>query len=180
MPSALVAISEGSEELEAIGIIDILKRGKVDVTIASVDESKRVKCAHGVTITADTLIQDISHKSFDAIVLPGGMPGAEHLRDCKTLVSMLTKQKERGKLYAAICASPAVVFATHNLLDGEATCYPSFREAIPNYKNEKVVVSDNCITSQGPGTVIDFALQLVECLSGKQVSEKVRMGMIYN
>ncbi|KNB44779.1 hypothetical protein JH06_1692 [Blastocystis sp. subtype 4] len=144
MPKALVAISEGSEELEAIGIIDILRRGKVHVTVASIDESKKVKCARGCSLS-DT---------FDAIVLPGGMPGAvylffsidlqEHLRDCHTLVSMLGKQKEAGRIYAAICASPAVVFATHDLLDGYATCYPSFKDQIEHFKNEKVVVSDNC------------------------------------
>ncbi|KAK8804754.1 hypothetical protein WA171_006721 [Blastocystis sp. BT1] len=180
MPKALVAISEGSEELEAIGIIDILRRGKVHVTVASIDESKKVKCARGCSLTADVLIGDVKSDTFDAIVLPGGMPGAEHLRDCHTLVSMLGKQKEAGRIYAAICASPAVVFATHDLLDGYATCYPSFKDQIEHFKNEKVVVSDNCITSQGPGTVIDFALKLVEVLCGKETSEKVRKGLIYN
>ncbi|CBK19977.2 uncharacterized protein [Blastocystis hominis] len=181
MPRALVAVSEGSEELETIGIVDVLRRGKVNVTLASVDHQKTVKCSKGTIITADALLKDVKDETFDAIVLPGGLPGAEHLRDSKTLSKLLEKQKEEGRIYAAICASPAVVFASHNLLEGvKATCYPSFKEDIEHYVNDKVVVSGNCITSQGPGTVAEFALQLVESLCGKATRASVAKGMIYN
>ncbi|OAO17368.1 hypothetical protein AV274_0885 [Blastocystis sp. ATCC 50177/Nand II] len=180
MPRALVAISEGSEELEAIGVIDVLRRAKVNVTVASVDKTKTVKCARGSVLTADALMKDVSTKEYDAVVLPGGMPGAEHLRDCSALIDLLKRQKESGKIYAAICASPAVVFAHHHLIDGiPATCYPSFREEIEEWKNHKVVVSDNCSTSQGPGTAIDFALQLVASLCGEEVRDKVAKGLLY-
>ena len=180
MPRALVAISEGSEELETIGIVDILRRGKVHVTLASVDHHKSVKCCKGTTLTADSLLKDVSEEVFDAVVLPGGLPGAEHLRDSKPLLKLLQKQKEEGRIYAAICASPAVVFAHHHLLEGlQATCYPSFKEKIDKYVDEKVVVSENCITSQGPGTVIEFALQLVESLCGKATRNSVAKGMIF-
>ena len=180
MPRALVAISEGSEELEAVGVIDVLRRAKVEVTVASVDKTKAVKCARGTVITANALIKDVADEEFDAVVLPGGMPGAKHLRDCSTLIDILKNQKESGRIYAAICASPAVVFAHHHLIDDmAATCYPSFKDEIKHWKNQKVVVCDNCITSQGPGTAIDFALQLVASLCSAETRDVVAKGLLY-
>ena len=110
------------------------------------------------------------------IVLPGGLPGAEHLRDCPILIDLLQEQCKAGRLVAAICASPAVVLAPHGLLKGKkATCYPGFDSQLPDPSkaHERVVRDGNCITSQGPGTALAFALTLVECLHGSDQSKAI-------
>jgi len=177
--TVLVPIADGTEEMEAVTIIDVLRRAGADVTVASVD-GLQVKASRGVKLTADTTIADCAGREFDAIVLPGGMPGAEHLRDCKTLIDLLKKQKEKGKLYAAICASPAVVLRTHGLLPKKATCYPSFAEQLhdPSMAKHRVVVDDKCVTSGGPGTVLEFALELVRQLFGQQKAKQVAEPML--
>ena len=113
----LVPIANGSEEIEAVCIIDTLRRAGLEVTVASVADVQ-IEASRGVKIVADASIGDCAGQTYDAIVLPGGMPGAEHLRDSAPLVEMLKKQKDAGRLYAAICASPAVVFQHHGLLEG--------------------------------------------------------------
>ncbi|MGD2089163.1 MAG: DJ-1/PfpI family protein [Candidatus Aminicenantes bacterium] len=171
----LVPIADGSEEIEAVGIIDILRRAGAEVTVASVDDLQ-ITASRGVRITADCLISDCTDQTFDLIALPGGMPGAEHLRDSTELVDMLKKQRETGRLYAAICASPAVVFQPHGLLAGKkATCHPGRKDTLENKEaaDSRVVVDGNCITSQGPGTAMEFALKLVELLLGKEKMKEV-------
>ena len=177
---ALVPIADGIEELEAVSIIDVLRRAEVDVTIASVN-ALQIKASRQVNLTADKLIADCANDQFDLIALPGGLPGAEHLRDCDTLTAMLKKQNAQGKLYAAICASPAVVLLHHGLLDSKtATCYPALFEKLPANiaTNKRVVVADNCITSQGPGTAIEFALKLVELLCNKATADNIANAMV--
>ena len=176
----LVPIADGSEEIEAVCIIDTLRRASADVTVASVGQSQ-IKASRGVKIVADVLISDCTDKIYHAIVLPGGMPGAEHLRDSEPLIAKLKEQKTAGRLYAAICASPAVVLHHHGLLTGvKATCYPAFRDQLdPAYaSNARVVVDGHCITSQGPGTAIDFALKLVEALFGPDKAKEVAKAML--
>ena len=176
--TALVPIADGTEELEAVTIIDVLRRAGVDVTVASV-KSQQVTASRGVKITADCLIGECAGKTFDLIALPGGLPGAEHLRDSKPLIELLKEQKSAGRLYAAICASPATVFAHHGLVDDrETTCYPSLAQKLPKPTPGRVVVDDNCITSQGPGTAIEFALELVKNLCGSQKAEEVARAMV--
>ena len=176
--NALVVIADGIEELEAVAIIDILVRGGVNVSVASVD-AKHITASRGTKLVADGNISEFVSKSFGVIVCPGGMPGAEHLRDSEILISMLKSQVSAGKLYAAICASPAVVFQTHGLLNNKtATCYPAMRSFLDNPSDEKVVVDGNCVTSQGPGTAIEFALKLVEILCDVSTSQKVASGML--
>jgi len=177
---ALLAVADGIEELEAIAIIDCLRRAGADLTIASV-QKLQIITARKVKITADCLITDCTEKVYDLIVLPGGMPGAEHLRDCRELVGMLKNQKESGRLYAAICASPAVVFEHHGLLaDKKATCYPPMAEKLKNRQaaNQRVVVDGNCITSQGPATALEFSLKLVELLFGSERSQELAKAML--
>ncbi|MHC4237337.1 MAG: DJ-1 family glyoxalase III [Planctomycetota bacterium] len=128
--TAFIPIADGTEELEAVTIIDVLRRADIQVTVASVGPLQ-ITASRGVKLVADCLIDDCKDHIFDLIVLPGGLPGAEQLRDCGSLIQMLQTQKEAGRLYAAICASPAVVLAPYDLLDGKrATCYPSFADAL--------------------------------------------------
>ncbi|OHB60628.1 MAG: dihydroxyacetone kinase, partial [Planctomycetes bacterium RBG_13_50_24] len=169
----LVVIADGTEELEAVTIIDVLRRAKADVTVASVDD-KQVTASRGVKLVADAVISDCAGKVYDLIALPGGMPGAEHLRDCSRLTDMLKAQAASGRLYAAICASPAVALKPHGLLKNKkATCYPSLLSELDIAEQANVVVDGNCITSQGPATALEFALKLVELLFDKQKSREV-------
>jgi len=178
--SVLLPIADGTEEIEAVCIIDTLRRAKADVTVASVTGKFLVTCSRGVKITADVHIADCINKDYDLVVLPGGMPGAEHLRDSAQLTAILKKQKERGGYYGAICASPAVVLEHHGLVGtAKATCYPSFAEKLQNAQpGVKVVADGQLITSQGPATAIAFSLKLVEVLFGQDVAQQVGKGML--
>ena len=176
----LVPIADGMEEIEAVCIIDVLRRAGAFVTVASVDKLQ-VIAAQGVKLVADKLISDCTESVYDLIALPGGMPGAERLRDSKELELMLKRQQREGRLYAAICASPAVVLQHHGLLGKrKATCYPSFAKQLDNTDavTSRVVVDDKCITSQGPGTALEFAITLVELLYGKQKAQEVSGPML--
>ncbi|KAK2077915.1 hypothetical protein QBZ16_003783 [Prototheca wickerhamii] len=173
---ALVPIGNGSEEWEAVTIIDVLRRAGTDVCVASVEDSLEVTCSRRVKIVADANIADVTTKDFDLIALPGGMPGAERLRDSKELIQLLRQQKGEGKLYAAICASPAVVFEHHGLIEGRpATAFPAFCDKLTNKESveDRVVKADNLITSRGPGTAMEFALQLVAALHGLEKAREV-------
>ncbi len=167
---ALVPIADGSEEIEAVCIIDTLRRAEVEVTVASVSDNLEITASRKTKLLADSLISACADQTFDLIALPGGIPGAEHLRDSPLLIEMLKAQRDAGRFYAAICASPAVALLPHGLLNGRrATCYPSYREQLVEVPNiaaalDRVVVDGNLITSQGPGTALEFALKLVECL----------------
>ncbi|HBG78657.1 MAG TPA: DJ-1 family protein [Phycisphaerales bacterium] len=177
----LVAVADGIEELEAIAIIDCLGRAGAEITVASVNKIQITTCRK-VKITADCLIADCLDKTYDLIALPGGMPGAEHFRNSRELVEILKKQKDSGRLYAAICASPAVVFEHHGLLFGKkATCFPAMAEKLKNKEaaNQRVVVDGNCITSQGPGTAVEFAIKLVELLFGEKKADSVAKTMLF-
>ena len=174
----LVAIAEGIEELEAVTIIDVLRRAEGNVTVASVG-SKQVTASRGVKLVADAVISDCVGSVYDLIVLPGGMPGAEHLRDSSQLTDMLKEQTASGRLYAAICASPAVALKPHGLLENKkATCYPSLLSELDNPEQAKVVIDGNCITSQGPGTALEFSLKLIELLFDKEKSRQVAKAML--
>ena len=176
--NVLVPMADGSEELETVAIVDVLRRAGAKVVIASLKEPA-VMGSKGVKLVADGLLSDYTHETFDLIALPGGMPGAERLRDSAVLVALLKRQADEGRLYAAICASPAVALHPHGLLRGKRfTCHPHFVEGINGrLSNEPVVVDGNLVTGRGAGTAIDFALTLVELLYGAEKAQEVRQGM---
>ena len=176
----LVPIADGIEEIEAVCIIDVLRRAGADVTVASVNDLT-VTASRGVKLVADCCIDACADREFDLIALPGGIPGAEHLRDDPHLLKLLEDQQTRQRLYGAICASPAVVLQHHGLLKGrEGTCHPGFADRLKNTEKleARVVVDGNCITSRGPGTAIEFALKLVEQLFGAAKAEEVAKPMV--
>ena len=176
----LVPVADGSEEIETACIVDVLRRAEADVTVASVN-SLQITASRGMKLVADQLISECVQNTYDLIVLPGGMPGAEHLRDSKELVEMLKRQQNDGRLYAAICASPAVVLHHHGLLaQRKATAYPGFAEQFENTEaiDSRVVVDGNCITSRSPGTAMEFALKLVELLYGEQKAREIAQSML--
>lgn len=179
--TVLVPIADGTEELEAVAIIDVLRRAGAAVTVASVSGRRRITASRGVVIEADQRIEACTHEDYDLVVLPGGMPGAEHLRDSVELTRILRRQRERGNWYAAICASPAVVLAHHGLLaDHQATCHPAFVDHLADKTRveSRVVVDGNCLTSRGPGTAVEFALALVEQLFGAAKRAEVAGPMV--
>ena len=146
----LVAIADGIEEIEAVTVIDVLRRAGAGVTVASVG-ALQITASRGVKLIADTQIAQCSDKRYTCIVLPGGMPGAEHLRDSRPLIDLLKAQKERGGWYAAICASPAVVLGTHNCRQKRP---PScLVDSLPDKSqaDQRVVVDGHCATSRGHG-----------------------------
>ena len=176
----LVPIADGTEEIEAVCIIDVLRRAGSMVTVASVNELQ-VTASRGVKLVADKLIADCVAEKYDLIALPGGMPGAEHLRDSKELEAILRNQKEEERLYGAICAAPAVVLQHHGLLDQRrATCHPSFVQYLENTEivESRVAVDGTCVTSRGPGTALEFALKLVELLYGGEKAKEVAEPMV--
>ena len=176
----LIPIADGTEELEAVTIIDVLRRAGATVTVASV-AGLQVTAAHGTNLVADTLISECSGKEYDLIVLPGGMPGAQNLCDSGLLGVLLKRQHENDRFYGAICASPAVVLEHHGMLDGKkATCYPGFTDQLKSAQvvPSRVVVDGACVTSQGPGTALEFALTLAELLLGKEAADNVAAAMV--
>lgn len=171
----LVPIANGTEEMEAVCLIDLLRRAGAEVTVASVDELQ-VTASRSVRLVADRLIADCAGETYDLIALPGGMPGAERLRDSIVLEHLLCRQNGEGRLYAAICAAPVVVLQHHGLLAGRrATCHPSVADRLQNAESlsSRVVVDGNCVTSRGPGTAVEFALALIELLYGADKANQV-------
>jgi 4-methyl-5(b-hydroxyethyl)-thiazole monophosphate biosynthesis len=176
----LVPIADGSEEIEAVCIIDVLRRAGAQVTVASVGELQ-VTASRGVKLVADARISDCTGREYDLIALPGGSQGAEHLRDSRELTDMLKEQQAENRLYGAICASPAIVLQHHGLLSGKrATSHPSVSGMLQNREEveSRVVVDGTCVTSRGPGTAIEFALKLVELLFGKEKAAEVAGPML--
>ncbi|MBN1522281.1 MAG: DJ-1/PfpI family protein [Candidatus Aureabacteria bacterium] len=173
---SLVILAEGFEEIEAITPVDILRRAGIRVTTAGL-EGLSVKGSRGVTIVADKVLGE-DDQDFDAVILPGGTNGAENLASSQTVNQLLKTMNNNGKIVAAICASPALVLAPAGILDNKyATCYPGMEENFSNYttfKEDRVVVDGNIITSRGPGTALEFALAIVEKMAGKDAGKKIR------
>ncbi len=177
----LVPIADGTEEIEAICIIDTLRRAGAEVTVASVGK-QQVTASRGVKLVADALIAECKSKTFDCIALPGGMPGSTHLAESTELIAKLKEQKLTGRLYAAICAAPAVVLKPNGLLDGvKATSYPSTQDQLdPKFlSKDRVVLDGQCVTGQGPAVAIEFALKLVEQLFGSAKAKEVGQAMLF-
>ena len=177
----LVPVADGSEDIETITLIDVFRRAELAVTAASVGSSLKVTLARGTRMEADALLSDVADGQWEAIVLPGGVPGAEALRDSELLIAMLKKQAAAERWYGAICAAPAFVLAPHGLLEGRrATCYPAFQDRLPDRSeaHHPVVVDGPCVTSQGPGTAMNFALSWVSLLRGDAIREEVASAML--
>ncbi len=164
---ALIPISHGSESLETVTIVNVLRRAEVEVTVASIEKTPVVDATRGIKLTADALFSEVAHQEFDLIALPGGEQGARALGAHQPLVDKLQQQRLNHRWYGGICAAPALALSPHGLLDGkQATCYPAFRDALLHYVDRPAVVDGHCITGQGPAAAIAFSLALVEALAG--------------
>ena len=172
--SVLVPIAHGSESLEAVTLVNVLRRGGLEVTVASIESELTVSGTRGVRLTADKRFLDAHNHPYDLIALPGGEKGAEALNRHAPLIELLQEQDDRNHWIGALCAAPALVLAAHHLLDGRrATCYPTFRKKLANWVDEAVVVDGHIVTSQGPATALPFSLKLVELLAGLEKSRQV-------
>lgn len=178
----LVVLADGFEEIEAISPIDVLRRAGASVTVASLEDRKAsVRGTHDVWFSCDACLSDVAKERFDAIVFPGGMPGAKNLRESDLVKKLILETYARGDLVCAICASPAFVLAPTGILDGKkVTCYPGCEAVAPNvsFGKYRAVKDGNVITSAGPGTALEFGLLIAESLYGKEVSDKLHLGMI--
>jgi 4-methyl-5(b-hydroxyethyl)-thiazole monophosphate biosynthesis len=177
MARALVLLAEGFEELEAIAIIDVLRRVGVKVMVAGLGKGP-VKSVHDVVVATDGVIDDVDAAGFDAIVLPGGTPGAKRLREDARVLSLVRSFHQAGKWTCAVCAAPTVLEAAGVLKGKRATSYPGNALPSANYVEERVVVDGNLITSRGPGTAVDFALAIAERLAGRKAAEEQRSAML--
>ena len=174
----LIPLAPGFEEIEAVTIIDILRRAGLNAVTAAVSENP-VKGSHNIKITADITLNE--NEKYSAVVLPGGMPGTTNLKNDKRIISIITSVYNSGGITAAICAAP-IVLAEAGLLNGKKfTCYPGFENEIKNahFLPEPVVADGNIITSRGAGTAIPFALKLVETLAGSATSDEVKKSIMW-
>jgi len=180
-PNVAVHLAEGFEEIEAVSIIDVLRRADIETIVVSVSGSLDVTGAHGLGIKADKLFEEIDYKNTEMIILPGGMPGASNLNDHSGLRSKIKEFNKEGKPLGAICAAPMVFGSTGVIQDKNATCFPGFEDRLTGAKvtGSEVEVAGKIVTGKGPGVAIKFALQIVEMLKGKKVRDEVAEKMIY-
>ena len=177
MPRVLVPLAEGFEEIEAITVVDLLRRAGIEVHTASL-AGRAVTGSHGITVTADLPLDQVRATDYDMIALPGGMPGADHLKQDPRVISLLQQFAQSGRYTAAICAAPGVL-AHAGLLEGRAaTSYPGFLRADSapgiRLREEAVVVDGKVATSRGPGTAMEFGLKLIELLAGPEARRRVQ------
>jgi protein deglycase len=180
MSTVLVPLAPGFEEIEAVSIIDVLRRAGIEVIAASIDRQSSVCGANGISILTEKSVEDISSDLIDMIVLPGGWGGTKILAENIKVQSLLKEMDEKGKKIGAICAAPFALDQA-GVLKNSYTCYPSVEEQIKNkgYKaSQKVVFDQNIITSRGPATAICFALEIVGVLEGNQMKQTLKEGLL--
>ncbi len=179
MKTALVLFADGSEELEAVTVINIMRRGGVNVTVAGLHGGV-LRGARGTMLQPDTTLDDALIHSYDMVVLPGGQPGANNLKADARVIKLVQQMAANGRYVSAICAAPAVL-ATAGLLEGKrATSFPGALDPFANVsrQTQAVVEDGKLITSRGPGTAMDFALTLLERLTGKAKRDEVEKALV--
>ena len=179
MARAAVLLADGFEEIEAITVIDVLRRAGVETTTVGVTGAD-VAGSHHITVRTDVLLSEAGGQSWDAVILPGGIPGSENLRDEPAVQSLIQEQAESGRIVAAICAAPIALSSAGVVADRTVTSYPKYEGNLEcaSYSREPVVVDGNVTTSRGPGTALSFALSLTEQLSGKGAADQLRHAML--
>jgi 4-methyl-5(b-hydroxyethyl)-thiazole monophosphate biosynthesis len=173
----LLPLADGFEEIEAITVIDVLRRAGIEVDTVGM-MGGWVTGSHGVRVMADKKVSEIKIEDYDGIVLPGGLPGVTNLAKSSKLKEFLQELNERGKLIAAICAAPSILAKEHLLDDKRATIYPGMERELSYPRDERIVVDGNIITSQAPGTAMEFALAIVEKLLGREKSWELKEQLV--
>jgi 4-methyl-5(b-hydroxyethyl)-thiazole monophosphate biosynthesis len=182
MARVLIPLADGCEELEAVTLIDLLRRAGITVTTASLSGQRQLQASRQVGLVADTLLDDVLNDQFDMLLLPGGQPGTNHLNADPRIHALIQRQLDSDRYLAAICAAP-LVLAEAGVLNGKkATCYPGVLEAAnwPEIRllDNPVVIDGKVLTSRGPGTAMDFALSIIELLTDKPTRDQVESGLV--
>jgi 4-methyl-5(b-hydroxyethyl)-thiazole monophosphate biosynthesis len=175
--NAVVLLAEGFEEIEAVTIVDVLRRAGITVTTAALGKSP-VTGSHGIALVADRSLDGITVSDVDAVVLPGGMPGSRHLKEDARVLALLRSAANGGKTVAAVCAAPIALEAAGVLVGKRATSYPGNELPSASYSEERVVIDGNVVTSRGPGTALEFSLALVEKLVGAETKDRLTRAML--
>lgn len=179
-PRAMVVLADGFEDIEAVSVIDVLRRGGVDVVTAALDGGPEVRSSHGITMLADESFDDVADDDYDAIILPGGGEGTANLKASGALIERLRRQKEEGRLLCAICAAPTVLEAAGVLEEGQhVTCYPTCALELDRPCAGVPAVADGgVVTGQAPGASLLFALVVLQTLMGDKVADRVARRMV--
>lgn len=183
MAKVYAMIADGTEEVECLAVMDMLKRAGVEVILVAAEDSKHVVTSHLIRIEADMIAAEINFSDADAIFIPGGMPGSEHLSNCEPLLAALHQANREGRRIAAICAAPAVVLGRHGFLEGRTvTCYPGFENELSGavYTSEGVITDGNITTARGVGFAIDLGLELVRLLVGEEAAANIKQQIQHN
>jgi 4-methyl-5(b-hydroxyethyl)-thiazole monophosphate biosynthesis len=173
-------LADGFEEIEALTVVDVLRRAGIETKMVSVTGGKAVRGAHDIVVTADLLFEEADYEKCEMIVLPGGMPGTKNLEKHEGLAEQLNAFSQNGKWLAAICAAPSILGKMSLLKGKRATCYPGYENQLAGavFTEEKVVLDGRTVTSRGAGTAMEFSLKLVELLKNEQTSATLRKAMI--
>ncbi|HEX8595107.1 MAG TPA: DJ-1 family glyoxalase III [Pseudomonas sp.] len=167
---ALIVVADGIDDLHSVTLIDVLRRADIDVVVASIEARRMLTAARGTRLTADTMLVDVLAQTFDLIVLPGGIPGAQHLAEHQPLAQRVREQAAAGLFYAGIGESPVLALQAYGVLkQRRMTCSEAVSDHLSgcSFVSQPVVVDGNCITAQGSAAALEFALMLVEQLCGK-------------
>ena len=181
MNNVLIYLAPGFEEIEAITVIDLLRRANVNITVAGLVKNS-ITGSHDISILPDVYYEDINPDDFEYLVLPGGQPGTNNLKSNRQVLETVKKFQTENKLIGAICAAPTIL-AEANILDNKRiTSYPSEKDVFSNSKYEEspVVKDDNIITSRGVGTAIDFALDLIGEIKGEEVKKEIAKKILHS
>lgn len=181
MKKVLIMLAEGFEVIEALAVKDVCTRANITCDLCGV-KSKEVVSSHGIKVEADVCLEDGAFNDYDAIVIPGGMPGAKNLKENIRVVELVKDYYRTSKIVAAICAGP-IVLAKAGVLSGRnVTSYPGYEEELGNviYKEDVVVTDQNIITSRGPATAIEFSLEIIKNLGYEKEASEIRAGMLVN
>lgn len=180
MNKIAVPLATGFEEIEAISIIDVLRRAEIEVIVVSINEQLEVVGSHNITVIADQLFENVDFDKIDMIVLPGGLPGSINLKNHLPLQKQILDFHKKNKQLGAICAAPLVLGNLGILRNKTATCYPGFEDQLTGAKisQNTVALSDKIVTGKGAGVAIDFALKIVEMFKGKEFADELGRKMI--
>ena len=182
MSKVFIFMAEGHEEIEALTVVDLLRRAGIEIETVSITSNRMVPGSHGIITVCDQLIEEVDFNSADMLVLPGGMPGTLNLELCEPLMDQIHGFNTSKKGLAAICAAPTV-FGKAGILEGKkATCYPGMEKDLvgANVSTDEVCHDGHIITSRGLGTAIPFALEIVKTFQGEEAAKKLAAGIVYN
>ncbi|MEM5814671.1 MAG: DJ-1/PfpI family protein [Candidatus Aenigmatarchaeota archaeon] len=177
MPKLLLLLADGFEEIEALTVVDVLRRAGIGVDMAGLT-GNIVTGMNGVRIHVDTRFIDLETDKYDGLILPGGSAGVDTIMAHSTAMGVIDRFAKGGKFIGAICAAPKILVKLGALKDKRATIYPGYEKLLDRPRSDKVVVDGNIITSQGPGTAMEFALRIVEQFAGKAAAAKVKQNVV--